>query len=103
MGYQLDLGRRHQPTPELAAWYITGTSITFVLSYLLASRYGLYGAAGSLLVSELMMNIYVLPESLRLSHDTLPAFLASLLHYPPSLRPSALMARLRRSRPQLEG
>lgn len=88
---------------KLAAWYLAGTSITVVLTYLLARRYGLYGAAASLLVSELVMNIYVLPESLRLSHDTLPAFLASLLHYPPSLRPSALMARLRRSRPQLEG
>ena len=90
---------KHQ---KMAAWYLTGTSITVVLTYLLAHRYGLYGAAASLLVSELVMNLYVLPESLRLSHDTLPAFLASLLHYPPSLLPSALIARLRRTRPQLE-
>ena len=74
-----------------------------VITYLLAHRYGLYGAAASLLVSELIMNVYVMPESLRLSHDTFPAFVASLLHYPPSLRPSALMTRLRRTRPQLEG
>jgi O-antigen/teichoic acid export membrane protein len=89
---------KHQ---KLAAWYLAGTSITVVLTYLFARRYGLYGAAASLLVSELIMNLYVLPESLRLSHDTLPAFLSSLLHYPRSLRPTALMARLRR--PQLEG
>jgi O-antigen/teichoic acid export membrane protein len=88
---------KHQ---KLAAWYLAGTSITVVLTYLFARRYGLYGAAASLLVSELIMNLYVLPESLRLSHDTLPAFLSSLLHYPRSLRPTALMARLRR--PQLE-
>lgn len=88
---------KHQ---KLAAWYLAGTSITVVLTYLFARRSGLYGAAASLLVSELIMNLYVLPESLRLSHDTLPAFLSSLLHYPRSLRPTALMARLRR--PQLE-
>ncbi len=90
---------KHQ---RLAAWYLAGTTITVVLTYLLARRYGLYGAAASLLVSELVMNLYVLPESLRLSHDTFPAFFASLLHYPRSLSPSALMARVRRSRPQLE-
>jgi O-antigen/teichoic acid export membrane protein len=92
---------KHQ---KLAAWYLAGTSITVVLTYLLARRYGLYGAAASLLVSELVMNLYVLPESLRLSHDNFPAFFASLFEYPASLRPAALIARWRRSRPtQLEG
>jgi hypothetical protein len=42
------------------------------------------------------MNMYVLPASLRLSHDTFPAFMSSMLHYPRSLRPAALLARLRR-------
>jgi len=62
----------------------------------------LYGAAASLLVSELVMNLYVVPASLRIAHDTLPAFLASMLHYPPSLRPEMLWARVRRSKPGLE-
>jgi hypothetical protein len=56
----------------------------------------LYGAAAALLISELAMNCYVLPASLRIAHDTFPAFSASLLHYPPSLRPGVLLARLRR-------
>ncbi|QNI36912.1 lipopolysaccharide biosynthesis protein [Edaphobacter albus] len=84
---------------RLAAWYLFGTSVTVVVTYL-AAKYGdLNWAAASLLLSELVMNFYVLPASLRLSDDTFPAFVASMLHYPQSLRPAALMARLRRSRP----
>ncbi|HEX7159157.1 MAG TPA: polysaccharide biosynthesis C-terminal domain-containing protein, partial [Edaphobacter sp.] len=86
---------------RLAGWYLAATSVTVVVTYLMARRFGLYGAASSLLVSEFIMNVYVLPEALRLSHDTLPAFMASLLHYPPSLKPSALAARLRRARPEV--
>ena len=48
------------------------------------------------------MNIYVVPASLRIANDTLPTFLASLLQFPTSLRPSALLARLRRSKPGYE-
>jgi hypothetical protein len=48
------------------------------------------------------MNLYVLPACLVIAHDTLPAFLASMTHYPPSLRPAELLARLRRPKPQLE-
>ncbi len=91
---------KHQ---KLAAYYLFATSITVVLTYVLAKYYGLYAAAASLLVSELIMNVYVLPESLRISHDTFSAFMASMLHYPPSLRPAALLARLRKPGPQLEG
>jgi O-antigen/teichoic acid export membrane protein len=86
---------RHQ---RLAAWYIAGTGITVLFTYLLAHRYGLYGAAASLVVSELIMNLYVLPASLRLAHDTFPAFLASMFTIPPSLKPAALLARLRNPR-----
>lgn len=87
---------------KLAAWYIAGTSITCALCYFLAKRYGLYGAAVSLLVSELIMNLYVLPASLSIAKDTFPAFLVGMLHYPPSLKPDVLLARLRRSKPGLE-
>jgi O-antigen/teichoic acid export membrane protein len=85
---------KHQ---RLAAWYLFGTSVTVFLTYLLAKYFGLYWAAASLLVSEIVMDLYVLPASLRLSQDTPAAFLASLLHYPQSLRPGALRARLRRA------
>lgn len=90
---------RHQ---KLAANYLVATSITVVLTYVLAKHYGLFAAAASLVLSELVMNINVLPESLRITQDTLPAFVASMLHFPPSLRPSALLARIRNNEPQLE-
>lgn len=87
---------------RLATYYILGTSATCVLCYVLARAYGLYGAAASLLVSELVMNTYVVPTTVRIAHDTLPAFLASMTHYPQSLRPSALLAHLKRSMPNFE-
>ncbi|WP_433984252.1 polysaccharide biosynthesis C-terminal domain-containing protein [Tunturiibacter empetritectus] len=87
---------------RLATYYILGTSVACVLCYVLAGAYGLYGAAASLLISEIVMNLYVVPACLRIARDTLPAFLASMLHYPPSLRPASLLARIRRSRPGFE-
>jgi O-antigen/teichoic acid export membrane protein len=87
---------------RLATYYIIGTSLNCILCYFLARSYGLLGAASSLLVSELVMNLYVVPASLRISQDTLPAFLASMLHVPTSLRPGQLLARIRRSKPNLE-
>ncbi len=86
----------------LAAWYIAGTAVTVVFTYILARRFGLYGAAASLILSEVIMNVYVLPASLRIAQDTFPAFVASLLHVPHSLKPANLLARLSRSKPSLE-
>jgi O-antigen/teichoic acid export membrane protein len=86
---------------RLAAYYLVATTVTCGLCYVLARWYGLYGAAASLLVAEGIMNLYVLPASLIIAHDTLPAFLTSMLHYPPSLRPGVLLARLKRPKPQL--
>jgi O-antigen/teichoic acid export membrane protein len=88
---------------RLAAWYIGGTGVTVLFTYLLARRYGLYGAAGSLILSEIIMNLYVVPNSIRISKDTLPAFLASMAEFPRSLHPQQLLARLSRSKPELEG
>jgi hypothetical protein len=48
------------------------------------------------------MNLYVVPACLRIAHDTLPAFLASMLHIPSELNPSSLLARVRRSKPGFE-
>ena len=95
----LSATNQHQ---KLAVYYIIGTSITIVFTYFLAKHYGLYGAAASLLISELIMNIYVLPTSLRLSHDNFKDFVAGMLHYPAFLKPAALLARISRSKPNLE-
>jgi hypothetical protein len=73
-----------------------------VLTFFAARKYGLYGAAGSLLLSELIMDAYVLPSSLRIAHDTWGGFLRAMLHYPQSLRPKALMSRLRRRTHEVE-
>jgi O-antigen/teichoic acid export membrane protein len=86
---------------RLAMVYTFATGITVVLTYFAARRYGLYGAAASLLLSELIMDAYVLPASLRISGDSWGGFLGALVHYPRSLRPAALLARLRRTRPEL--
>jgi len=87
---------------RLATYYILGTSLTCVVCYFFARAYGLYGAAASLLISETIMNLYVVPACLRIAHDTLPAFLASLLQFPHFLRPASLLARIRRSKPGFE-
>jgi len=90
---------RHQ---QLAVVYMFATAVTCALCFGMARWKGLYGAAASLVLSELIMNIYVLPNSLRLARDTFPAFLASMGHYPHFLKPAQLLARLRRSKPELE-
>ena len=87
---------------KLAAYYLSATSFTCVICYVMARKYGLYGAAGSLLVSELIMNVYVLPASLKIANDTFGDFLASMVEWPESLKPHVLLARLRRSRNRLE-
>jgi O-antigen/teichoic acid export membrane protein len=87
---------------RLATYYILGTSIACVLCFFFARAYGLYGAAASLLISETVMNLYVVPACLRISRDTMPAFLASMLNVPSSIHPKALLARLRRSKPGFE-
>ncbi|MGD0796632.1 MAG: lipopolysaccharide biosynthesis protein [Acidobacteriaceae bacterium] len=80
---------------KMAAIYLAATSLTCVGCYFLARWQGLYGAAAALLISEIVMNFYVLPASLRIAHDTFPAFLSSMFTFPPSLKPAALLARLR--------
>lgn len=87
---------------RLASWYVAGTGITVVFTYLLAKYEGLYGAAASLVLSELIMNAYVLPNSLRISHDTFSGFMASMLEVPASMHPRNLLARISRSKPELE-
>ena len=87
---------------RLATVYSIATGITVVVTYFAARKYGLYGAAGSLLLSELIMDAYVLPASLKIAHDTWGGFLGAMLHYPQSLRPAALRSRLRRRTAEVE-
>ena len=55
-----------------------------------------------LLVSEAVMNLYVLPASLKIADDHLHGdFLASMTHWPKSLNWETMAARLRRSKPEL--
>lgn len=86
---------------RLATVYTVATGLTVLLTYFAAQRYGLFGAAGSLLLSEIIMDVYVLPSSLRIAHDTWGGFGRSLLDFPSELRPGALLARLRRTRADL--
>jgi O-antigen/teichoic acid export membrane protein len=82
---------------RLATVYAIATGVTVVVTYLAARQFGLYGAAISLLLSELTMDAYVLPASLKISHDTWGGFLGALIHYPVALRPRALASRVRRT------
>jgi len=87
---------------RLASVYVAATGFTVILTWIMARRFGLYGAAGSLLISEFLMNLYVLPATLKLAQDSFSAFMLSMLTIPPQLHPRALLRRLRRSRPALE-
>jgi len=88
---------------RLATVYVGATGLTVLATYIMAKHFGLLGAAASLLLSELLMNLYVLPATLRIAHDTFPAFFRSLFQVPPALHPRALLRRIKRTgRPALE-
>ena len=82
---------------RLSINYIIATSVTIVLTVVMARYRGLLGAAASLVLSEIIMDVYVLPASLRISEDTWEGFGRSMLHIPEALRPRSLLARLRRT------
>ncbi len=81
---------------RLALNYMVATGVTIIATALMAKRYGLLGAAGSLMLSELIMDVYVVPASLRLSQDTWTGFLQAMLRVPASIKPGALVTRFRR-------
>ena len=87
---------------RLATWYSFATGITVVVTYFAAKKYGLFGAAASLLLSEVIMDAYVLPASIKISQDTWGGFMGAMMHYPQSLRPKALAARLRQRKAEVE-
>ena len=76
---------------------LMANAVTILFTWIGAHFYGLYGAAASLLLTEIIMNTWVLPNTLRIAHDTLPAFVRSLWSVPPGLHPRALLRRLGRS------
>ena len=82
---------------RLALNYIVATGATVVATVLLARRFGLLGAAASLILSEAMMDVYVLPASLRISGDRWADFLGAVTRVPEGLKPRRLLARLRRT------
>ena len=81
---------------RLAGTFLTATGVTVALTLALAARFGLPGAAWSLLLPELLMSFYVLPTTLRLAEDNLRSFSRSLFTLPHTLRPAALTRRLAR-------
>jgi O-antigen/teichoic acid export membrane protein len=81
---------------KMAVVYVIATGVTCGVCFFFAYWKGLYGAAAALVLSELAMNVYVLPASLRIAQDTFPEFMASMMTVPQSLKPAALLARLRR-------
>jgi O-antigen/teichoic acid export membrane protein len=78
---------------RVAGIFLASTSVTVALTWVLAARFGLLGAAWSLLLSELLMAAYVLPATLRLAEDTGRAFAWSLLSLPSALRPASWLKR----------
>lgn len=80
---------------RLSLTYLVATSVTIVATVLLTRRFGLLGAAASLILSEAIMDVYVLPASLRIAQDNWGDFLRSMVHIPATLHPRALVARLR--------
>lgn len=80
---------------RLSLFYVLATSVTIAITVVAAKFYGLMGAAGSLVISELIMDGYVLPASLRLCGDTWDGFLRALVHVPQGARPKVVWARLR--------
>ena len=82
---------------RLSINYLIATSLTIVATVFLAKYHGLLGAAASLVLSEIIMDFYVLPASLRISEDTWSGFGRSMMHIPDALRPRMLLARLRRT------
>ncbi len=82
---------------RLSLNYLFATGVTIVATVFMARRFGLLGAAASLILSELIMDLYVLPASLRISEDTWGGFLRAMTHIPEAFRPRALAARLRKT------
>lgn len=74
---------RHQ---QLALVYTFATGLSLAIGVVLTRLIGLHGTALALLVIDVFMSSYVVTRSLALVHDTLPAFVKSILT-PPFLKP----------------
>ena len=76
---------------KLAAYYVASAAVTIILTFIFARYYGLFGAAISLVVPEILMNFYVVSKSLRISNDKFESFVVSLFEFPPFLRRGSLL------------
>ncbi len=72
---------RHQ---KMAVVYLVGTSISLLLALLLMPKWGLNGAAVSLLAVDMIMTAYVISASLSLTGGSLSSFVKQIVT-PPSL------------------
>ncbi len=79
---------------RLAVIYVAASAVTIVATWFASLSYGLYGAAVSLLLSEILMNIYVLPTTLRIAQDSFFPFIRSFFEIPPGFHPRTLLRRL---------
>jgi O-antigen/teichoic acid export membrane protein len=70
---------------RLALYYVCATGITVIVTYFGAKYFGLYGAGTSLLLSEVIMSAFVLPNSLTISHDRFSDFMSSIVSIPASV------------------
>ena len=82
---------------RLSVYYLMATAVTIAVTVLATKGYGLLGAAASLVLSEIIMDLYVLPASLRLSEDTWAGFLESMIQVPHALHPRVFLGRLRKT------
>ncbi len=73
---------------RLAISYLLGTAVSLAVGWTLISRWGITGAALSLLPIDLLMSFIVLRASLHQVRDTPTGFFASLFTIPPTLRAS---------------
>jgi O-antigen/teichoic acid export membrane protein len=82
---------------DLARAFMFATVLSVLLTFPLAEQFGLDGAAFALLFCEAIMNLNVLPNSLRLAEDSMKPFLGSLFDMPQTGIAARLMQRVKQA------
>ena len=62
--------------------YLTGSILALGLSLFLGKHYGLSGIAESLLAIDVLMTLFVLRQSIALTHDKLLAVILAVVLFP---------------------
>ncbi len=89
-GAMLTATNRHK---KLAGIFLLAMGVSLFVTGQAAKHFGMVGAAWSLLLPELLMNSYVLPATLALTHDTVVNFAGSLLDLPSGFSIARLLRR----------